>query len=95
MVQTWDRPFPTGSILPHAQVYRAWTQEQKEQVLSTILLIWNQNPELRLGQLLLNAAQTNLYSIEDFDLLALLQKIYSLEKEKEEENGTIFDHTSI
>jgi hypothetical protein len=51
---------------------RAETTEEKEQVIQRLLEVWKAYPDLRLGQLILNALRDNndiLYMIEDIPLL--------------------------
>lgn len=46
-------------------------------VLETISKIWNKNPDLRLGQLLLNAVDSEyLYYIEEDELIKILEEVY-------------------
>lgn len=50
-------------------------------VLETVCRIWKNNPDLRLLQLLLNAVvwdTTDIYFLEDDELLERLQKVYGL-----------------
>ena len=54
---------------------RAVTEEQKEEVLAELLTLWKNNPQLRLGQLLLNLG-FDFYYVEDYDLIAELEKFY-------------------
>lgn len=60
---------------------RADTDAKKRAVLDRILIIWKQNPQLRLGQLLVNNMKGpnvdplgQLFYIEDEALAALLEK---------------------
>ena len=48
-----------------------------DEILSKIKEVWDRNPDLRLGQLLLNCARDPaLYYIEDDDLVKALQELY-------------------
>lgn len=60
----------------HALRYRAWSPEQKREILDALYKCWLMQPELRLGQLLLNAAESNLYYIEDYDLIEGLNSLW-------------------
>lgn len=52
---------------------RAKTYEQKRKVMEEILGVWAANPDLRLGQLLINATgKTDIFNEED---LTLAQKV--------------------
>lgn len=58
---------------------RATLNFQKKEVLSRILNVWLSNPHLRLGQLLVNALsdpaiKTDIFQIEDYDLMALVEE---------------------
>ncbi len=46
----------------------------KAKLLKAILKIWNNNPELRLGQLLVNTGSNDLYYVSDEQLLKNLQR---------------------
>ena len=50
-----------------------------EPILEEIKIIWKNNPDLRLGQLLLNlVANANmLYYVEDNDLIQALKEMYN------------------
>lgn len=57
---------------------RATLDLQKREVISKILNVWISNPHLRLGQLLVNAmsdpsVKTDIFQIEDYDLMALVE----------------------
>lgn len=47
-----------------------------DDILSAIRIIWKNNPDLRLGQLLCNACGSGLYYIEDEALLEALINLY-------------------
>jgi len=49
---------------------RAYTNEQKQEVMERLLVQWKRIPELRLGQLIVNVVQVshNLFNEEDFTL---------------------------
>ncbi len=58
---------------------RATLDLQKKEVISKILNVWLSNPNLRLGQLLVNAMsdpsiKTDIFFIEDYDLLKLVEE---------------------
>ena len=58
---------------------RAATPEQKRAVVERILRVWQAQPHLRLGQLLVNLAPGNqpnspLYYVEDEDLVQFLEQ---------------------
>lgn len=63
---------------------RAETPEQKQEVMDQLLQLWLKCPELRLGQLIDNAMYLNddtftpnLFSVEDFYLIEMLEKFVS------------------
>lgn len=57
---------------------RAATNDDKEEVLGRLLEIWAKHPELRLGQLILNAIPpTTLYHMEDYSLVGRLALHYN------------------
>ena len=51
------------------------------EILRTVSKVWYKNPDLRLGQLILNACPTDagLYYLEDQELLENLKKAYEEE----------------
>jgi hypothetical protein len=55
---------------------RAITPAQKQECLGRLFQLWIANPELRLGQLLLNCFQADFYAIEDYELIGALEKTY-------------------
>ena len=62
----------------HARRYRAWTPEQKRQIIEGLYALWLAHPALRLGQLVANAYPSpSLYYVEDADLLAALERVYA------------------
>lgn len=55
-----------------------------DRILNEIRIIWKQYPDLRLGQLILNAIENPaLYYIEDKELVELLKQTYLKEFKKE------------
>ncbi len=49
------------------------------QILNRIEKIWEQNPDLRFGQLIMNAINPDyLYEIEDEILISILEKLYDI-----------------
>lgn len=54
-----------GERLPIPQ--RAISAKQKRDVMERILKVWEENPEMRLGQLLINSGASIFYA-EDFSL---------------------------
>lgn len=68
------------SETPYRLMYRANTPEQKREVIERLLTLWLEQPELRLGQLIMNTTH-NIYYIEDFDLLDNLEHRWQVEKE--------------
>jgi hypothetical protein len=54
-----------GERLPIPQ--RAISAKQKRDVMERILKVWEENPEMRLGQLLINSGASLFYA-EDFSL---------------------------
>lgn len=57
---------------------RAITGAQKEKIILKLLSLWKKRPELRLGQLIGNYLESELYYIEDFDLIERLEKSYGI-----------------
>lgn len=57
---------------------RAWEPYMKKQVLTRLEALWDQNPDLRLGQLIANVIDdhTRIYYIEDFELVDNLEAFY-------------------
>lgn len=55
---------------------RAITPEQKQEVINRLHALWETYPELRLGQLLLNAFRFDFYRVEDFELIEMLEQWY-------------------
>ena len=53
--------------------------ERIGEILDTLEIIWFDNPDLRLGQLILNAIRNeqHLYEIEDEKLIALIEGAYN------------------
>lgn len=62
--------------------YRAQTPEQKQEIIERLHALWLRNPELRLGQLILNCFRDNFYYTEDFKLIDVLEQRYA-EQDKE------------
>lgn len=56
---------------------RAITPEQKKEVLDSILKVWLNNPDLRLGQLIRNSkdkySSMKLFYIEDYELMKMIE----------------------
>ena len=48
-------------------------------IINLIYEIWTKNPDLRLGQLIANCENQNIYNIEDEELEAKLIKMYGIE----------------
>lgn len=56
---------------------RAYTEEEKKEVLEQFYEIWKENPDLRFGQLICNIiSDPALYYIEDFHLIKKLKEGY-------------------
>jgi len=53
--------------------------ERIERILDLIRIIWNKYPDLRLGQLLLNAQSDLSFHLEDEDLEAELRSCYCID----------------
>lgn len=57
-----------------AKTGRARTYDEKQYVLDRLLMVWDRHPDLRLGQLLVNAlslggkSEADLFDIEDYGL---------------------------
>lgn len=77
----------TGSDFPVRG--RAHTPEQKREVIEELLVLWGNNSELRLGQLLANCIDSDagLYTIEDDDLLRELHTYYEREQDGYKDDG--------
>ena len=59
-------------------------------ILRNIEVIWEKYPQLRLGQLLMNAdSYGTLYYLEDEELIRKLQGFYEIQKEKKKTEDTI------
>lgn len=53
-----------------------------DQLLARLKAIWERNPDLRLGQLILNVASDPvLYYVEDEELITAMEKLYGLRGE--------------
>lgn len=53
-----------------------------DQLLARLKVIWERNPDLRLGQLILNVASDPvLYYVEDEELMTAMEKLYGLRGE--------------
>ncbi len=73
-LRTWPKP-----IAPlHRIAQRAYTPEDKREVMERILAVWAADPHQRLGQLLMNVLRFtllgSLFMLEDFDLVAGIEK---------------------
>jgi hypothetical protein len=55
---------------------RAVTKEQKEEILNRLGVLWLDNPELRLGQLIKNVYKEDFYSVEDYEFIEKLEEYY-------------------
>ena len=62
---------------------RAETDVEKMHVINRLLDVWQNNPHLRLGQLLLNAGVH--YSIEDYHLIRRVENFYKPEVKSQED----------
>jgi hypothetical protein len=73
--------YHSGFLPNHQSWRRRWTvrdPQRFEDVLLAIAEVWSLDPDLRLGQLLINAVRParpcpELYSIEDWDLVRRVQ----------------------
>lgn len=54
---------------------RAQTREQRMAIIKRLFLVWDANPELRLGQLIANIAPDPYY-VEDYELIDKIEKGY-------------------
>jgi hypothetical protein len=52
---------------------RAITEAQKREVIEQLLKLWEQAPELRLGQMISNAVAGDPFYIEDYDLIRRIE----------------------
>lgn len=57
---------------------RAYTPEQKKEIINRLLVVWISLPDLRLGQLIANANLTknedkDIFYIEDFELIEKME----------------------
>jgi hypothetical protein len=59
---------------------RANSSAQKRQVIERIYVLWEENPKMRLGQLILNAYHDDLFHVEDFALLDEIEDWYGSRK---------------
>ena len=55
---------------------RANDDEMKREVITRILTVWQENPALRLMQLLGNVFRSDPYYIEDYDAVKALEEFY-------------------
>ena len=56
-----------------------------KKVLAALRVVWEENPDMRLGQLICNAVREDmLYYIEDDTLVKVLEKFYCVDTEEEE-----------
>lgn len=59
-------------------------QADRQKILDRVFSVWCENPDMRLGQLLLNALGTNggidLFYVEDYELAASLEAYYERRK---------------
>lgn len=57
-----------------------------KRVLAALRAVWEENPDMRLGQLICNAVREDmLYYIEDDTLVKALEKCYCVDSKKNEE----------
>ena len=57
-----------------------------KKVLAALRAVWEENPDMRLGQLICNAVREDmLYYIEDDTLVKALEKFYCVDIKKNEE----------
>lgn len=66
------------SALPSPPVGRAMTPEQKRDAVERILAAWQARPDLRLGQLIFHALQSEaptawLQNVEDTEIVAIVE----------------------
>lgn len=68
----------------HIIAHRAQTPEQKREIIERLYTLWQAHPDLRLGQLILNAYSTDSVSVEgsiyhgeDFHFINNLERFYS------------------
>lgn len=56
---------------------RAVTPHDKREIIERLAVVWEKNPCLRLGQLLMNACDGPfLYNIEDYPLMKRVESVY-------------------
>lgn len=60
----------------HSHYYRAHTPEQKWEVIERLYMLWVENPDYCLGQLIANIYKDP-YNVEDFDLIDTLERRYN------------------
>ena len=59
---------------------RAMTPQQKRDIIERLLSLWEDNPDLRLGQLISNTeGQANQFYLEDYQFMDMLEKYYEME----------------
>lgn len=57
-----------------------------KKILSALRAVWEENPDMRLGQLICNAVREDmLYYIEDDTLVKALERCYCVDTEEKEE----------
>jgi hypothetical protein len=61
---------------------RAWEPAMKKQILDRLEVVWDMNPDMRLGQMIANAIHdhTGIYYVEDFELADALEEFYEHRK---------------
>jgi hypothetical protein len=62
---------------------RAHEPYMKKEILDRVFLVWGENPDMRLGQLLINALgndHTKIFYMEDFDLIGTIEEYYEHRK---------------
>lgn len=56
---------------------RAVTPHDKREIIKRLAVVWEKHPNLRLGQLLMDACcEGSLYNIEDYPLLKKVEHVY-------------------
>ena len=56
---------------------RAVTPHDKREIIERLFVVWEKNPHLRLGQLLMNACDgAAFYMTEDYPLMKLVENFY-------------------
>lgn len=66
---------------------RVVTDEAKRQVCDRLWALWCSQPEMRLGQLILNYYRTDFYMVEDGEFITYLEAFYQSLEQNESING--------